>query len=145
MEVALRVGNRNITITADKQQIIELLFSTFDELCTLNEALQDSRRLIDEHAGSLEAKVEERTQQLRALYRASLQFQQPLTLNQRLDRIVQTARELLRGGLALLTLWDAATERLTIAARAGTPPLAPDRVFRLGEGGLGPSRRPGGP
>lgn len=39
VEVKLRVAGRDIAITTDKQQIIELLFSTFDELGNANAAL----------------------------------------------------------------------------------------------------------
>lgn len=66
MEVALRVGNRNITITADKQQIIELLFATFDDLCQVNDRLTQSQRTVEEYARRLEGKVQERTAQLAA-------------------------------------------------------------------------------
>src|SRR3972149_4484394 len=45
MEVTLRVGDRQITINADKQQIVELLFANFEELCRLNHELEESQRL----------------------------------------------------------------------------------------------------
>jgi len=65
VEVTVRVGPRNIVISADKQQIIELLFSTFEELCRLNERLEDSKRVVEEHAHNLEAEVHKRTEALR--------------------------------------------------------------------------------
>jgi signal transduction histidine kinase len=40
MELTLRVGGRTLTINADKQQIIELLFATFEELSRVNEDLE---------------------------------------------------------------------------------------------------------
>jgi signal transduction histidine kinase len=50
MEVALTVGGRKITVTADRQQIVELLFSTFeqmsenfDQLAQTNQQLQEAR------------------------------------------------------------------------------------------------------
>jgi signal transduction histidine kinase len=52
MEVTLRVGGRVLRLNADKQQIIEFLFATFDELGRLNGRLE-------EHARNLEAKVQE--------------------------------------------------------------------------------------
>ncbi|MBI3002513.1 MAG: response regulator [candidate division NC10 bacterium] len=55
MEVTLRVANRDLTITADKQQIIELLFATFDDLCRVNQQLTESQ-----------SKVENRTRELQA-------------------------------------------------------------------------------
>ncbi|MBF8279476.1 MAG: hypothetical protein HW385_908, partial [candidate division NC10 bacterium] len=39
MEVTVRVGGRDICITADKQQVIELLFATFEDLARTNDAL----------------------------------------------------------------------------------------------------------
>ncbi len=64
VEITLRTGKREIQITADKQQIVELLFSTFEDLCLLNRRLEASQRTVDEYARTLEAKVEERTRQL---------------------------------------------------------------------------------
>ncbi len=39
MEVVLTVGGRKITVTADRQQIIELLFATFEEVSRQHDAL----------------------------------------------------------------------------------------------------------
>jgi signal transduction histidine kinase len=64
VEIALRVAGREIVINADKQQIFELLFSTLEELTRLNDRLAESQRTVEEHARELEAKVQERTQQL---------------------------------------------------------------------------------
>ncbi|MBI2215847.1 MAG: response regulator [Candidatus Rokubacteria bacterium] len=64
IEVVLTVGERQITITPDKQQMIELLFSTLEELVRANGRLKAAQRTVEEHARTLEAKVEERTQQL---------------------------------------------------------------------------------
>ncbi|MBI3456965.1 MAG: response regulator [Candidatus Rokubacteria bacterium] len=64
VEITLGAGGRQVIINADKQQIIELLFSTFEELCRLNEKLKESQRLVEAYARDLEAKVQERTQQL---------------------------------------------------------------------------------
>ena len=68
MEVTLRVGERQILISADKQQIVELLFSTFDELCRLNDRLAASQREVEGYARTLEAQVEARTRELRSLF-----------------------------------------------------------------------------
>jgi len=65
MEVTLHVGGRQLTVNADKQQIIELLFSTFEELSVANQQLADSRQQLSEYAETLSLKVEERTRQLR--------------------------------------------------------------------------------
>lgn len=65
VEVTLRVGPREIVISADKQQIVELLFSTFEELCRLNDELAASKRTAEDYARNLEQMVEERTRKLR--------------------------------------------------------------------------------
>jgi len=70
MEVTVRVGGRDICITADKQQVIELLFATFEDLARANDALL-------EHERELEAKaleLEQANQQLRAGSRHKSEF-----------------------------------------------------------------------
>ena len=64
MEVTLSAGGRQVVINADKQQIFELLFATLEELSRTNGQLAESRRAVEEYARTLEAKVQERTQQL---------------------------------------------------------------------------------
>lgn len=64
MEVTVQVGTRTIIISPDKQQIIELLFSTFDELCRLNHQLEESQHVVEDYAKTLEEKVQERTRAL---------------------------------------------------------------------------------
>jgi len=44
MEVMLNVGGRRINVTADRQQIIELLFSTFEQLSQQHDALAETNR-----------------------------------------------------------------------------------------------------
>jgi signal transduction histidine kinase len=64
VEIALTVGERRIFINADKQQIIELLFATLEELVRANGRLEEARRSLEDYSRNLEAKVRERTQQL---------------------------------------------------------------------------------
>jgi signal transduction histidine kinase len=59
MEVHLRIGRQDITINSDKQQIFELLFATFEDLCRTNEALQQSRSKLEQYATRLEEQVQE--------------------------------------------------------------------------------------
>jgi len=66
MEVSIRVGRREIILSPDKQQIIELLFSTFEDLCRMNKQLEESQRTVEDYARNLEERVEERTQALQA-------------------------------------------------------------------------------
>jgi PAS domain S-box-containing protein len=64
MEVSVRVGGREIVVNADKQQMIELLFSTSEELSQSNRQLEQARSELEEHARELERRVEERTLEL---------------------------------------------------------------------------------
>ena len=129
MEVVLSVAGRQLTINADKQQVIELLFSTFDELSRLNDRLED-------YVQNLEAKVQERTQQLKqyqetlhGLYQASLQIQEALGLRDRLDRLLHAAREVLELDRLNLLLADSKSQWLQAVASLGTEePLEEIRV-----------------
>ena len=64
VKIPMRVGGRDFFISADNLQIIELLFSTFEELARVNARLVESQRIVEEYAKSLEVKVQERTEQL---------------------------------------------------------------------------------
>jgi two-component system NtrC family sensor kinase len=64
VEITLRVSDQQIVINADRQQMIELLFSTLEELVRANGSLQKAQQTIEEHARDLEVKVRERTEQL---------------------------------------------------------------------------------
>jgi len=55
VEVTLRIGNRDIVISADKQQIVELLFATFEDLKRMNDQLIESQQKVKEYAKTLEA------------------------------------------------------------------------------------------
>ncbi len=69
VEVKLRVGDRELVINPDKQQIVELLFATFDDVCSLNNELRIVGRKLEDYALNLEAKVEERTTVLNRINR----------------------------------------------------------------------------
>ncbi len=64
VKIPMRVGGRDFFISADNLQIIELLFSTFEELARVNARLVESQRIVEEYAKGLEVKVQERTEQL---------------------------------------------------------------------------------
>jgi two-component system cell cycle sensor histidine kinase/response regulator CckA len=64
MEVSVRFGGREVVVNADKQQMIELLFSTSEELSESNKQLEAARVQLEEQARSLERTVEERTREL---------------------------------------------------------------------------------
>lgn len=48
VEVAIRASGREIVISPDKQQIIELLFASFEEICALNAQLAESKQQLEE-------------------------------------------------------------------------------------------------
>jgi PAS domain S-box-containing protein len=64
MEVTVRLAGREIVVNADKQQMIELLFSTSEELSDSNRHLEEARLALEEQAHDLERKVQERTRAL---------------------------------------------------------------------------------
>jgi PAS domain S-box-containing protein len=66
MEISVRVAGREIVVNADKQQMIELLFSTSEELSESNKQLEEARLRLEEQARDLERMVEERTRELLA-------------------------------------------------------------------------------
>jgi PAS domain S-box-containing protein len=68
VEVTLSAGGQQIVINADKQQMVELLFATLEDLVHMNARLGESQRIIEEHARNLEAMVQERTRELRSLF-----------------------------------------------------------------------------
>ena len=65
VDILVRVGDREISVSADKQQMFELLIATLEETGRVNDQLQDAQRLLQQHAQDLEAKVEERTREVR--------------------------------------------------------------------------------
>jgi len=95
VEVTLHLADKEINITADKQQIIELLFSTFDELCESNARLSEAQETIKAHAENLEAKVRERTAHLQALSRLTQKINSTLQLDEVLEFVVHSAATLL--------------------------------------------------
>ena len=64
VEITLHAGGRELTINTDKQQMIELLFATLEDLVRMNGRLAEAQRIVEEYAHDLEAKVRERTEQL---------------------------------------------------------------------------------
>ncbi|HXB54633.1 MAG TPA: response regulator [Vicinamibacteria bacterium] len=85
MEVAVRLSGREIVVNADKQQMIELLFSTSEELSESHKHLEAARLQLEEQARDLERKVQERTQELR---QAEEKFR---TLVEQMPAVVYTA------------------------------------------------------
>jgi len=55
VEFVCRVGDRDIVLSADKQQIFELLISTLEDTSRMNDRLRESERLLSEQAERLAA------------------------------------------------------------------------------------------
>jgi two-component system, cell cycle sensor histidine kinase and response regulator CckA len=94
MEVTVRLAGREIVVNADKQQMIELLFSTSEELSDSNRHLEEARLALEEQARDLERKVQERTralQEAEGRYRTLLE-QMPAVVyvsdHERVDRLI---------------------------------------------------------
>jgi hypothetical protein len=64
VHILVRVGGREISVSADKQQMFELLIATLEETARINDQLMDAQRLLQQHAQGLEGEVEERTREL---------------------------------------------------------------------------------
>jgi len=65
MEITVRLAGREIVVNADKQQIVELLFSTSEDLSESSRQLAQARAELEDDTRELERKVEERTRELR--------------------------------------------------------------------------------
>lgn len=65
VEITLALGTgQRLSITADKQQIMELLFATAEKLGRANAELERTQQALKGHVEELEAKVRERTSEL---------------------------------------------------------------------------------
>ncbi len=62
--IGLSWNGREVSITADQRQIVELLFAKAEEVVEMNDALQESRLALQRHAEDLERTVADRTRAL---------------------------------------------------------------------------------
>ncbi len=53
VEFVVRIGGRDVTLSADKQQIFELMISGLEETSRVNDRLRESQRLLEERADQL--------------------------------------------------------------------------------------------
>ncbi len=124
VEISLNVGGRAIVINADKQQMIELLFATLEELARLNGRLGEAQRTVEEYARSLEAKVEERNQQLQ-------QAEKIATMGQLLAGVAHELNNPLSVVLGHCTMLRTAPGQESVAQRAEKISRAAERCARI--------------
>ncbi len=108
--------------------------------------LATSQLELERWAAELETRVERRTQQLAALFEVSAEISSQLEIQQVLESVVDKARHLAGGEVAVLCLLDPAGETLTVAATSGPAeafvarPQAVIRRFVLAEACIAEAR-----
>jgi PAS domain S-box-containing protein len=65
VNILVRVGDREVSVSADKQQMFELLLASIEESGRIYQDLKDAQQLLERHAHDLEAEVEKRTREVR--------------------------------------------------------------------------------
>ena len=111
MDVNLTVGGKRITVTADRQQIMELLLSTFDEmsrhqeeLTRVNRELQEARTEAERANQAKSEFLSRMSHELRTPLNAILGFGQLLEYDALDPAQGESVRHILRGGRHLLDL-----------------------------------------
>jgi signal transduction histidine kinase len=104
VEVTMQVGNRRLVVTADKQQIIELLFSTFEELGRVNSELQEAAADAERANLAKSEFLSRMSHELRTPLNAILGFGQLLELDHLSPEQLEGVRQILNGGRHLLDL-----------------------------------------
>jgi PAS domain S-box-containing protein len=89
------------------------------------------------HHALLYEQATHRAVTLERLWRVGQGLSRPLALAETLDRIVETARDLLQVASAQLAQRGAAADLVTVTAEAGDLALLRHRTVRLGEGSIG--------
>ncbi len=63
VNILVRVGEREVSVSTDKQQMFELLLASIEESGRIHQELRDAQELLERHAHGLEAEVEKRTRE----------------------------------------------------------------------------------
>jgi two-component system, cell cycle sensor histidine kinase and response regulator CckA len=64
VNIMVRVGEREVSVSADKQQMFELLLASIEETGRVHQELKDAQQQLERHAQDLEAEVEKRTREV---------------------------------------------------------------------------------
>jgi two-component system, sensor histidine kinase and response regulator len=106
--VQLHFGGQAHFITAEKQQILDLLISTYEEVIQVNEQLESNRRELQQAKETLELRVAERTAELA---RTNDRLQVELAERKRADAEIRKLNEDLESRVAERTAQLAAANR----------------------------------
>ena len=91
-----------------------------ESLETMRQELLTSRSVVETWTTLLSKRVEQRTQELAALFEVSTEISSQLELERVLNLVVDKAHTLLGGDIVVLCLLDEAGQRLTMAAASGS-------------------------
>jgi signal transduction histidine kinase len=134
MEVNLTLGDKMINVTADRQQIMELLLSTFEELSTNYDALAQANRELAEarveadRANQAKSEFLSRmSHELRTPLNAILGFGQLLEMHGLEPEQQESVRYIVHGGRHLLDLIDEILDLSRI--ESGTLTISPEPVM----------------
>lgn len=110
----------------DLDSPVEVVSAASDEICALarsfegmRQELAVSRLELERWAAALESRVERRTEQLAALFEVISEISSKLELQRVLDLVVEKARHLTGGEVAVLCLFDSPGEALVVRAISG--------------------------
>ncbi len=124
VEVNIRVGGRELTISVNKGQIFELLFTTLEEMDRMNHQLREAQQALEGYARDLERMVEDRTQKL-------LQTEKLATMGSLLAGVAHELNNPLSVVMGQATLLAAQVQGSPAAERAAKIVQAADRCARI--------------
>jgi signal transduction histidine kinase len=135
MEVTLSVGGRRISVTADRQQIMELLFSTVEEvsrnhdaLARANQELQTARAEADRANGAKGEFLSRMSHELRTPLNAVIGFGQLLEMATLGPKELDSVRRIIQAGRHLLDLINEVLDISRIDANELTLSMEPVRT-----------------